>query len=58
MHCAMSKNETYHTDFQAKENQLKDIDILYELYKLNIFPIEIKIEEPTLENIFLEVTKV
>lgn len=40
-----------------EENQLKDIDILYELYKLNIFPIEIKIEEPTLENIFLEVTK-
>lgn len=40
-----------------EDNQLKDIDILYELYKLNIFPIEIKIEEPTLENIFLEVTK-
>ena len=40
-----------------EENQLKDIDILYELYKLNIFPIEIKIEEPTLENIFMEVTK-
>lgn len=40
-----------------EENQLKDIDILYELYKLNIFPLEIKIEEPTLENIFLEVTK-
>lgn len=40
-----------------EENQLKDIDILYELYKLNIFPVEIKIEEPTLENIFLEVTK-
>ncbi|HEO2488040.1 TPA: ABC transporter ATP-binding protein [Streptococcus agalactiae] len=40
-----------------EDNQLKDIDILYELYKLNIFPIEIKIEEPTLENIFMEVTK-
>lgn len=40
-----------------EENQLKDIDILCELYKLNIFPLEIKIEEPTLENIFLEVTK-
>lgn len=40
-----------------EDNQLKDIDILYELYKLNIFPLEIKIEEPTLENIFLEVTK-
>ena len=40
-----------------EENQLKDIDILYELYKLNIVPLEIKIEEPTLENIFLEVTK-
>lgn len=40
-----------------EENHLKDIDILYELYKLNIFPIEIKIEEPTLENIFMEVTK-
>ena len=40
-----------------EENQLKDIDILYELYKLNIFPLEIKIEEPTLENIFLKVTK-
>lgn len=40
-----------------EENQLKDIDILYELYKLNIFPIEIKLEEPTLENIFMEVTK-
>ena len=40
-----------------EENHLKDIDILYELYKLNIFPLEIKIEEPTLENIFLEVTK-
>lgn len=40
-----------------KDNQLKDLDILYELYKLNIFPLEIKIEEPTLENIFLEVTK-
>lgn len=40
-----------------EENQLKDIDILYELYKLNIFPLEIKIEEPTLENIFMEVTK-
>ena len=40
-----------------EENQLKDIDILYELYKLNIFPVEIKIEEPTLENIFMEVTK-
>ena len=41
-----------------EENQLKNIDILYELYKLNIFPLEIKIEEPTLENIFMEVTKV
>ena len=40
-----------------EENHLKDIDILCELYKLNIFPLEIKIEEPTLENIFLEVTK-
>ena len=40
-----------------EDNQLKDLDILYELYKLNIFPLEIKIEEPTLENIFLEVTK-
>lgn len=40
-----------------EDNQLKYIDILYELYKLNIFPIEIKIEEPTLENIFMEVTK-
>ena len=40
-----------------EENQLKDIDILCELYKLNIFPLEIKIEEPTLENIFMEVTK-
>ena len=40
-----------------EENQIKDIDILYELYKLNIFPLEIKIEEPTLENIFMEVTK-
>lgn len=40
-----------------EENQLKDIDILYELYKLNIFPLEIKIEEPTLDNIFMEVTK-
>ena len=40
-----------------EDNQLKDLDILYELYKLDIFPIEIKIEEPTLENIFLEVTK-
>ena len=40
-----------------EDNQLKDIDILYELYKLNIFPLEIKIEEPTLENIFMEVTK-
>lgn len=39
-----------------EDNQLKDIDILYELYKLNIFPLEIKIEEPTLENIFMEVT--
>ena len=40
-----------------EDNQLKDLDILYELYKLNIFPLEIKIEEPTLENIFMEVTK-
>ena len=40
-----------------EENHLKGIDILYELYKLNIFPLEIKIEEPTLENIFMEVTK-
>lgn len=40
-----------------EENQLKDLDILYELYKLNIFPVELKIEEPTLENIFMEVTK-
>ena len=40
-----------------EDNQLKDIDILCELYKLNIFPLEIKIEEPTLENIFMEVTK-
>lgn len=40
-----------------EDNQLKDIDILCELYKLNIFPLEIKIEEPTLENIFIEVTK-
>lgn len=40
-----------------EDNQLKDLDILYELYKLDIFPIEIKIEEPTLENIFMEVTK-
>ena len=40
-----------------EENHLKDIDILYELYKLNTFPLEIKIEEPTLENIFMEVTK-
>ena len=40
-----------------EENQLKDIDILYELYKLNIFPVELKIEEPTLENIFMEVMK-
>lgn len=44
-------------DLTDEENQLKDIDILYELYKLNIFPLEIKIEEPTLENIFMEVTK-
>ena len=51
----IEKGDTlYLTD---EENQLKDIDILYELYKLNIFPLEIKIEEPTLENIFLEVTK-
>ncbi|MHC5098992.1 ABC transporter ATP-binding protein [Peptoniphilus genitalis] len=27
-----------------EDNQLKDLDILYELYKLNIFPLEIKIE--------------
>lgn len=47
-------NTLYLTD---EDNQLKDLDILYELYKLNIFPLEIKIEEPTLENIFLEVTK-
>ena len=40
-----------------EDNQPKDLDILYELYKLNIFPLEIKIEEPTLENIFMEVTK-
>ena len=40
-----------------EDNQLKDIDILCELYKLNIFPLEIKIEEPTLENIFMEVMK-
>ena len=40
-----------------EDNQIKDLDILYELYKLNIFPLEIKIEEPTLENIFMEVTK-
>lgn len=40
-----------------EDNQLKDLDILCELYKLNIFPLEIKIEEPTLENIFMEVTK-
>ena len=40
-----------------EDNKIKDIDILYELYKLNIFPLEIKIEEPTLENIFMEVTK-
>ena len=49
------KGDTLHlTD---EDNQLKDIDILCELYKLNIFPLEIKIEEPTLENIFMEVTK-
>lgn len=47
-------NTLYLTD---EDNQLKDLDILYELYKLNIFPLEIKIEEPTLENIFMEVTK-
>ena len=41
----------------VEDNQIKDLAILYELYKLNIFPIEIKIEEPTLENIFMEVTK-
>ena len=40
-----------------EDNQPKDLDILYELYKLNIFPVELKIEEPTLENIFMEVTK-
>ena len=40
-----------------EDNQLKDLDILYELCKLNIFPVELKIEEPTLENIFMEVTK-
>ena len=40
-----------------EDNQIKDLDILYELYKLNIFPVELKIEEPTLENIFMEVTK-
>ena len=40
-----------------EDNKIKDIDILYELYKLNIFPVELKIEEPTLENIFMEVTK-
>lgn len=40
-----------------EDNKIKDIDILYEIYKLNIFPLEIKIEEPTLENIFMEVTK-
>lgn len=40
-----------------EDNKIKDIDILYELYKLNIFPLEIKIEEPTLENIFMGVTK-
>ena len=43
--------------FTDEDNKIKDIDILYELYKLNIFPLEIKIEEPTLENIFMEVTK-
>ena len=41
----------------GEDNQLKDIDVLCELYKLNIFPLEIKIEELTLENIFMEVTK-
>lgn len=40
-----------------EDNQLKDLDILYELYKLNTFPVELKIEELTLENIFMEVTK-
>lgn len=51
-------NEKGDTLYLADEEiQLKDIDILYELYKLNIFPLEIKIEEPTLENIFMEVTK-
>lgn len=54
----MLTNEKVDTLYLTDEdNQLKDIDILYELYKLNIFPIEIKIEEPTLENIFMEVTK-
>ncbi|WMT94285.1 ABC transporter ATP-binding protein [Streptococcus agalactiae] len=52
------KNEKGDTLYLTDEdNQLKDLDILYQLYKLNIFPLEIKIEEPTLENIFLEVTK-
>lgn len=40
-----------------EDNKIKYIDILYELYKLNIFPAVLKIEEPTLENIFMEVTK-
>ena len=53
------KNEKGDTLYLTDEdNQLKDLDILYQLYKLNIFPLEIKIEEPTLENIFMEVTKV
>lgn len=41
----------------SKEQSMDEIKktILYELYNSNIFPLEIKIKEPTIENIFMEV---
>ncbi len=42
---------------QNVQTEFNDIEILKELYKEHIFPREIRIEEPTLENIFLEAIK-
>lgn len=39
----------------VSSSDYEERDILFELYKANIFPMELSIKEPTLENIFMEV---
>lgn len=43
--------------FTSKNFEYDKKNILYELYNANIFPLELSLKEPSLESIFMEVTK-